>query len=126
MAFFFCRQEVGDASASTGAVLCAAIGCARPAKHVRGRIMPTTDLHYLGLVELGQQVQAKKLSPVEVTKAMLERIERLDGKLKSYASVMAASALAEAPAAEKEIASGKIKGPLHGVPVAVKDLCWAK
>jgi len=88
--------------------------------------MPTTDLHYLGLVELGQQVQAKKLSPVEVTKAMLERIERLDGKLKSYACVMADSALAEAAAAEKEIGSGKIKGPLHGVPVAVKDLCWVK
>ena len=88
--------------------------------------MPTTDLHYLGLVEVGQQVQAKKLSPVEVTKAMLERIERLDGKLKSYACVMADSALAEAAAAEKEIAAGKIKGPLHGVPVAVKDLCWAK
>jgi amidase len=87
--------------------------------------MPTTDLHYLGLVELGQQVQAKKLSPIEVTKAMLQRIERLDGKLKSYAYVMADSALAEAAAAEKEIAAGKIKGPLHGVPVAVKDLCWA-
>ena len=88
--------------------------------------MPTTDIHYLGLVEVGQQVQARRLSPVEVTKAMLERIERLDGKLKSYACVMANSALAEAAAAEKEIASGKIKGPLHGVPVAVKGLCWAK
>ena len=40
--------------------------------------MPTTDLHYLGLVEVGQQIHAKKLSPVEVTKAMLDRIERLD------------------------------------------------
>ena len=85
--------------------------------------MPTTDLHYLGLVEVGRQVQSKKLSPVEVTKAMLERIEKLDGRLKSYACVMADSALAEATAAEKDIASGKIKGPLHGVPIAVKDLC---
>ena len=88
--------------------------------------MPTTDLHYLGLVEVGKQVQAKKLSPVEVTRAMLERIERLDGKLKSYACVMADQALAEAAAAEKEIAAGKVKGPLHGVPVAIKDLCWVK
>jgi amidase len=88
--------------------------------------MPTTDLHYLGLVEVGKQVQAKKLSPVEVTKAMLDRIERLDGKLKSYACVMADSAMAEAAAAEKEIAAGKVKGPLHGVPVAIKDLCWVK
>src|SRR5262245_57930693 len=74
--------------------------------------MSTNDLHYLGLVEVGQQIRTKKLSPVEVTKAMLERIERLDGKLKSYAYVMADSALAEAAAAEKDIASGKVKGPL--------------
>lgn len=90
------------------------------------RAMPTTDLHYLGLVEVGQQIHAKKLSPLEVTKAMLERIGRLDGKLKSYVYIMADSALAEAAAAEKEIVSGRIKGPLHGVPVAVKDLCWVK
>src|SRR3954447_4052317 len=88
--------------------------------------MATTDLHYLGLVEVGRKIQAKELSPVEATKAMLGRIEQLDGKLKSFAYVMADSALAEAAAAEKEIASGKIRGPLHGVPVAVKDLCWAK
>lgn len=88
--------------------------------------MVATDLHYLGLVEVGQQIHAKKLSSVEVTKAMIERIGRLDGKLKSYAYIMADSALVEAASAEKEIVSGKIRGPLHGVPVAVKDLCWAK
>ncbi|TFV38196.1 amidase [Bradyrhizobium frederickii] len=88
--------------------------------------MAATDLHYLGLVEIGQKLQAKELSSVEVTKALLGRIDELDGKLKSFAYVMADSALAESAAAEKEIASGKIKGPLHGVPVAVKDLCWAK
>ncbi|MGY3364262.1 amidase [Bradyrhizobium sp. GM2.4] len=88
--------------------------------------MATTDLHYLGLVDVGRKIQAKELSPVEATKAMLGRIEQLDGKLKSFAYVIADSALAEAAAAEKEIASGKIRGPLHGVPVAVKDLCWAK
>src|SRR3954463_16237507 len=88
--------------------------------------MAATDLHYLGLVDVGRKIQAKELSPVEATKAMLGRIEQLDGKLKSFAYVMADSALAEAAAAEKEIASGKIRGPLHGVPVAVKDLCWAK
>ncbi|MGY3425528.1 amidase [Bradyrhizobium sp. F1.13.4] len=88
--------------------------------------MATADLHYLGLVDVGRKIQAKELSPVEATKAMLGRIEQLDGKLKSFAYVMANSALAEAAAAEKEVASGKIRGPLHGVPVAVKDLCWAK
>src|SRR4051795_12647075 len=88
--------------------------------------MATTDLHYLGLVDVGRKIQAKELSPVEATKAMLGRIEKLDSKLKSFAHVMADSALADAATAEKEIASGRIKGPLHGVPVAVKDLCWAK
>ncbi len=88
--------------------------------------MTATDFHYLGLVEVGQKIQAKELSPVDATKAMLARIEKLDGKLKSFAYVMADSALAQAAAAEKEIGSGRVRGPLHGVPVAVKDLCWAK
>lgn len=88
--------------------------------------MSAKGLHYLGLVEVGQQIQARKLSPVEVTRALLERIGQLDGKLKSYAYIMADSALAAAAVAEKEIASGKARGPLHGVPIAIKDLCWAK
>ncbi|HXH46299.1 MAG TPA: amidase [Bradyrhizobium sp.] len=88
--------------------------------------MATTDLHYFGLVEVGRKIQRKELSPLEATKAMLGRIEELDGKLKSFAHVMADSALADAAVAEEEIASGKIRGPLHGVPVAVKDLCWVK
>ncbi|ABE41511.1 Amidase [Rhodopseudomonas palustris BisB5] len=88
--------------------------------------MATTDLHYRGLVEVGREIQANKLSPVEVTKAMLQRIEKLDGKLKSYAYVTPELALEEAASAEKEIAAGKVKGPLHGVPIAVKDLCWVK
>ena len=74
--------------------------------------MAATDLHYLGLVEIGQKLQAKELSSVEVTKALLSRIDELDGKLRSFAYVMADSALAEAAAAEKEIASLKVNsGP---------------
>jgi len=61
---------------------------------------------------------------VEVTKAELDRIAALDPKLKSYATVMADSAMAKAKQAEVEIGRGEVKGPLHGVPVAVKDLCW--
>src|SRR6201996_5697637 len=88
--------------------------------------MTTSDLHYLGLVDIGRQIQQKKLSSVEVVRAMLGRIEQFDGKLRSYAYIMADSALAEAATAEKEIAAGKVRGPLHGVPIAVKDLCWVK
>jgi amidase len=88
--------------------------------------MPTRDLHYCELVEIGQHIQKRELSPVEATQAQLDRIVRLDGQLKSYAYVMASSALEQAHAAEKEIESGKVRGPLHGVPIAVKDLCWTK
>jgi amidase len=56
----------------------------------------------------------------------LNRIAQLDGQLKSYAYVMATSALEQAKAADLEIAAGKVRGPLHGVPIAVKDLCWTK
>jgi amidase len=88
--------------------------------------MTSTDLHYLGLLELGKLIQSRQLSPVEATQAQLDRIARLDGALKSYAHLTGASALEQAHAAEKEIASGKVRGPLHGVPIAVKDLCWIK
>ncbi len=94
--------------------------------HLGVNAVGTTDLHYRGLLEVGRDIQAKKLSPVEVTEAMLQRIGKVDGALKSYAHVSPESALAEAAIAEKEIAAGKVKGPLHGVPIAVKDLCWVK
>ena len=88
--------------------------------------MTATELHYLGLLEVGKLIQSRKLSPVEVTQGQLDRIARLDGRLKSYAHLTAASALEQARAAEAEIARGDIRGPLHGVPIAIKDLCWIK
>jgi amidase len=78
-----------------------------------------------GLVETSQKVARKELSPVELTEAMFERIDELDPTLKSYVTLMTDQALVEAKTAEAEIASGKIRGPLHGVPIAVKDLCDA-
>jgi amidase len=86
----------------------------------------TTELHYLELTEIARRIHTKEISSTEATKAELARIEALDGKLKSYALVTAETALAEARAAEAEIARGEIKGSLHGVPIAVKDLCWMK
>lgn len=84
------------------------------------------ELHYCELVDIGQRIQRRELSPVEVTQAQLERIEKIDGQLKSYVIVMAEQALADARRAEAEIAQGRVRGPLHGVPVAVKDLCWTE
>ncbi len=79
---------------------------------------------FAGLVETGERLHSNALSSLDLTRAMLERIAALDGALHAYETVMADSALAEAAAADREIAAGRIRGPLHGVPLAVKDLCW--
>lgn len=80
-------------------------------------------LCYLDLLDVGRRIRARELSSVEVTRAMLDRIAQLDGRLKSYAAVTRDLALAQAQAADREIARGVSRGPLHGVPLAVKDLC---
>jgi amidase len=86
----------------------------------------TSALHYLDLMELSHRIHARELSPVEATTAQLARIEKLDGQLKSYAYMMAEASLVQARTAESEIMRGEIRGPLHGVPIAVKDLCWTQ
>ena len=88
--------------------------------------MPETPLHYKTISEVAGLIEGRVLSPVEVTGAMLERINALDGHLKSYATVMADHALESAQRAEREIAAGEYRGPLHGIPIAVKDLCFTR
>ena len=83
-----------------------------------------TPLEYLELTELTRRMHAGALSPVAVTQAMIDRIAKLDGTLRSYVLVLPEQALAKAKQAEEEIARGDIRGPLHGAPIAVKDLCW--
>jgi aspartyl-tRNA(Asn)/glutamyl-tRNA(Gln) amidotransferase subunit A len=78
-------------------------------------------LYYLSIHEAQQLIKERKLSPVDLTQAVLDRIARVDGKLHAYINLMSESALNEARAAEAEIAKGKWRGPLHGIPVAVKD-----
>ena len=84
------------------------------------------DWHYLELLDIGRRIQAKEISSVEATRAQLARIQQLDGALKSYARLMPDSALADARRADAEIVKGEMRGPLHGVPIGVKDLCWTK
>ncbi|MGA1195416.1 MAG: amidase [Candidatus Latescibacterota bacterium] len=83
-------------------------------------------LHFQTIAQVAELIQSKSVSPVEITQEMLARIERLDGRFKSYATVMADEALEAAKQAEAEIAVGQYRGPLHGVPIAVKDLCFTK
>jgi amidase len=85
-----------------------------------------TELHYLELLELAARLRRREVSSVEATRAQLERIARLDPHLASYALVTADEALASAAAADAEIAAGRYRGPLHGVPLGVKDLFYTK
>lgn len=83
-------------------------------------------LHYLELTELAARLKAREISALDVTRAQLDRIDALDRGLRSYVHVMAESAIVEAKAADGEIAQGRYRGPLHGVPIALKDLFWTK
>jgi len=82
----------------------------------------STDIAMLNLSEASQHIQKRSLSPVELTSACLDRIERLNPQLNAFITVTAESALKEAKRAEEEIADGKWRGPLHGIPIALKDL----
>ena len=81
-----------------------------------------TDLAFLGLADAAELIRAKKLSPVEYATALLARIERLDGKYHAFIRVTPDLALAAARTAEAEIMAGNWRGPLHGVPYALKDI----
>jgi aspartyl-tRNA(Asn)/glutamyl-tRNA(Gln) amidotransferase subunit A len=74
------------------------------------------------IAELAQRMRRKEISPVEITREYLARIEKLNPLLNAFIAVMAESALTEARAAEEEIALGRWRGPLHGIPIALKDL----
>jgi amidase len=88
--------------------------------------MSESPLYFLTITELAGLIRKKQVSPVEVTEAMLRRIQALDGQYSSYATLMAGHAMESAQRAENEIAAGRYLGPLHGVPVAVKDLCFTR
>jgi aspartyl-tRNA(Asn)/glutamyl-tRNA(Gln) amidotransferase subunit A len=72
--------------------------------------------------DLAQRMRRREVSPVEITRECLARIEKLNPRLNAFITVMTDSALAEAKAAEAEISRGEWRGPLHGIPVALKDL----
>ena len=81
-----------------------------------------TELYYLSIAEAARLLRRKTISPVELVQAVLGRIEEVDGRLKSYVTLLAKEALTAARRAEKEIRQGRHIGPLHGIPMAIKDL----
>ena len=84
--------------------------------------MPIADICELNLTELSKLLAARDLSSTEAVEAALTRLERLDGKLNAFITVPREQAIAEAKKADDEIAAGRYRGPLHGVPVSIKDL----
>ncbi|MBI1726096.1 MAG: amidase, partial [Candidatus Rokubacteria bacterium] len=88
--------------------------------------MSTHDLCWLPALELAALVRQKKVSPVEVTDAALARIERVNPTLNAYCAVTAEDARDAAQAAEVAVMTGEELGPLHGVPVSVKDLVFTR
>jgi aspartyl-tRNA(Asn)/glutamyl-tRNA(Gln) amidotransferase subunit A len=80
-----------------------------------------TDPTYWTLAEAARQLRARKISSVELTRAMLDRIAIYNPKVNVYITVVAEDALAQAAALDAEAKSGKFRGPLHGIPIALKD-----
>ncbi|MGH6890935.1 MAG: amidase [Dongiaceae bacterium] len=83
-------------------------------------------LHYASLAHVGKLIAERQIQSVDLTRQLLDRIAALDGHLQSYVTVMTDRALASARHADSEIQADRYHGPLHGVPVAVKDLCYTR
>ena len=88
--------------------------------------MDAKELCYLSAGQLGRMIQKKEVSPVEVIEAHLARVEALEPKLNSFISFLPEKAREEARKAEKEILAGRYQGPLHGIPLGLKDLYYVK
>ena len=86
--------------------------------------MTSESLHYLSLMDLSARLKSGSVTPTVVTEALLARIRQYDGGLKSYTTLLADRAMSQARVAQDEIRRGFWRGPLHGVPIALKDLCY--
>ncbi len=82
----------------------------------------STEPHFLSIAEASKLIEQKEISPVELTKHFLDRIDDLNPQLNAYLTVTAGHALAQAREAEQEIMDGGYRGPLHGIPYALKDI----
>ena len=85
-----------------------------------------SELSYMPATELAQAIRTRQVSSVEVTQHFYERIERLDTQLNSYLALCEDQALADARAADEAVARGWALGPLHGIPISIKDLEMTK
>ena len=97
----------------------------RPVDQRRSSVGPG-DLPYLSLTEAAALIKSRRLSPVELTQAMLDRIAKIDTRIGAFITVTGDEALRAAREAEQDIAHGRYRGPLHGIPFGVKDTHYTK
>jgi aspartyl-tRNA(Asn)/glutamyl-tRNA(Gln) amidotransferase subunit A len=95
---------------------------ASPATGQKGLTMSSADILELSLSDLSRLIAARELASSEAVRAALARLELLQNRLNAFITVLPGQALAEAKKADEEIARGRYRGPLHGVPVTVKDM----
>ena len=88
--------------------------------------MERHELPFLSVAQLSRLIESREVSPVEVTQAYLDRIDALDFKFNAYLAISRREALEAAREAEQAIGRGEYLGPMHGIPVAVKDQFWTK
>ena len=88
--------------------------------------MNKSDIPFISVAELSRLIETRQVSPVEATKAYLDRIDSLDSKFNSYVTVCRTEALGAAKQAEQAIVKGDYLGPMHGIPVGVKDQFWTR
>ena len=109
-----------------GVVASLQVGCSPPSTPSTADNVDRGPVHYLSLTEVARLIETEEISPVELTEMMLARIETVDSRLMSYATVMADRAREAARSAEQAIRAREYRGTLHGIPVAVKDLCYTR
>jgi aspartyl-tRNA(Asn)/glutamyl-tRNA(Gln) amidotransferase subunit A len=116
------RTFVKNALTATTVTLVSGIGNPMDAQSKTENKTQPADLPWLTINEASHLLRTRKISPVQLTQVCLERIQRLNPKLNAFITVTADSALAQAREAEAEIQKGHWRGPLHGIPIALKDL----
>ncbi len=119
------RRDLLARLAGVVALPFAAVACER--SPAAASILRAADpLHYASLAQVGKLLAGRQLSSSDLTRQLLDRIATVDWHLQSYVTLMTDRALASARRADAEIEAGRYRGPLHGVPVAVKDLCYTR
>ncbi|MDA2933194.1 amidase family protein [Acidobacteria bacterium AH-259-D05] len=104
----------------------AALPAVRSAWSQAGGSASQSDLHYLSIAQAAELIRTKQLSPLELTQAVLDRIDQVEPKVHAFVTVARDEALEAARSAQEEIARGEYRGPLHGIPVGVKDTHYSK